>query len=285
MLIKDPATQHIVEEIFRRYFSTYSKKDTVNYILSKYAGEPNAPTMYQVNRMLTCETYAGRKYGIDNYCEPYITWEQYKKIVDISDAKIIPHQTEPFLFSSMIKCPICGKNMSGFVKRQKLKDGSMSEYKRYRCGAKFTEYHNGACISESVIEIYLLENIMGELDRELLQIKSKEKDLKKRPAANPAKIQDEINRLNIMYQKGRINDEYYDSQYSKLKKKLADVQQPQNLASLGAFKPIIQTLDEGWREMYDKLDIKHKKAFWKGLIKAIYIDKKSRKICGFKFIL
>lgn len=26
MLIKDPATQHIVEEIFRRYFSTYSKK-------------------------------------------------------------------------------------------------------------------------------------------------------------------------------------------------------------------------------------------------------------------
>jgi len=37
--------------------------------------------------------------------------------------------------------------------------------------------------------------------------------------------------------------------------------------------------------MYYELDIKHKKAFWKDLIEAIYVDKESRKLCGFKFLL
>lgn len=284
-LIKDPATQHIVEDTFKHYFSTYSKNATIEYILDKYSGDPNAPTMYQVNRILTCETYAGRKYGIDNYCEPYITLKKHEQIISVCDAKIIPHQNEPFLFSSMIKCPICGRNMSGFTKKHTLKNGEISKYKRYRCEAKFTEFHNGACITESVIESYLLNNIMGELNKELLQIKTREKENKKKPASNPVKIQEEINRLNVMYQKGRIDDEYYDKQYSKLKQKLSDAQHPQKVTSLEAYKPIIQTLNDGWMEMYHTLDIKHKKAFWKGLIEAIYIDKESRKLCGFKFLL
>lgn len=130
-LIKDPATEHIVNDIFEQYFTTYSKKATVHYILSKYAGSPVCPTMYQVNRILKCSTYAGQMYGIEDYCPAYITMDQYRKIQSVSDAKIIPHQTEPFLFSSMVKCPVCGKNMNGFVKRQRLKSGEISEYKRY----------------------------------------------------------------------------------------------------------------------------------------------------------
>ena len=285
-LVKDPETKYIVEDTIEHYFSCYSKKATVKYILSKYANEQNPPTMYQINRILTCETYTGRKYGIDNYCEAYITQEQYKKIVSTSDAKIIPHQTKPFLFSSMIKCPICGKNMSGFVKRQKLKNGNVSEYKRYRCGAKFTAYHNGACISESVIEAYLLDNVMGELNLELLQIKTKEQEEKqKKPASNPVKIMNEINRLNLMYQKGRIDDEYYDKQYAILNEKLSAAQQPQEHRTIENYTSIMETLNDGWYEMYKKLDITHKKAFWKGIIKEIYIDKESRQICGFKFLL
>ena len=37
--------------------------------------------------------------------------------------------------------------------------------------------------------------------------------------------------------------------------------------------------------MYHKLDIVHKKAFWKGVIKEIYVDPESRKVCGFKFMV
>ncbi len=282
-LVKDPATEHIVNEIFDYYFTTYSKKATVQHILSKYAGLPVCPTMYQVNRVLTCETYTGTMYGIEDYCPAYITGEQSGRIRSISDSKIIPHQTEPFLFSSMIKCPVCGRNMNGFVKRQKLKSGGTSEYKRYRCGAKFTEYHNGACISESVVEEYLLSHAMEQLELNILNMQQQQKKLAKKPDKS-ASIRAELERLNNMYQKGRIKEEYYDEQYALLSGKLENcTASPEITASLEAYRAISRILSDGWQEMYLKLDIRHKKAFWKDIIREINVDAESRKICGFHF--
>ena len=279
-LVKDPATQHIVEDIFDHYFSCWSKKDTVKYIISKYGD--NSPTMYQINWILKSETYTGKLHGIDDYCEAYITAAQFQKIATVSDSKIIPHQTEPFLFSSMIKCPVCGKNMNGFVKRQKLKSGGISEYKRYRCGAKFTEFHSGACISESIIEEYLLSHVMEQLASELLEAKKKLDNFKPRNEA--AGIRQELDRLNLMYQKGRISDDYYDEQYDKLNIKLAEALSSENIIPIQAYQPIQNALRDNWKEIYADLDASHKKSFWKSIIKEIYVDEKSRKICGFRFL-
>lgn len=282
-LIKDPDTEHIVNDIFNQYFSTYSKKATVHYILSKYAGSPVCPTMYQVNRILKCPTYTGQMYGIDNYCPAYITLEQYQKIQSISDSKIIPHQIEPFLFSSMVKCPICGKNMNGFVKREHLKSGKISEYKRYRCGAKFTEYHNGACISESVIEKYLLDHVEDEINAKIVALSKQQKKLMEKPDMS-AGIRAEIDRLNIMYQKGRIKEAYYDEQYARLSEKLESCRPANEItASLEAYKTLSRNFSEEWQQMYINLDISHKKAFWKEIIQEINVNPQTRKVCGFRF--
>ncbi len=282
-LIKDPKTEHIVEDIFDHYFTTYSKKATVNYITAKYANSPIRPTMYQVNRILNCTTYAGQMYGIEHYCPAYITMEQFLKIKSVSDSKIIPHQTEPFLFSSMIKCPICAKNMNGFVKRQHLKSGATSEYKRYRCGRKFSEYHNGACLSESMIEKYLLNHIVEQLQTHTLELMQKQKLPTQKPDKS-ASIHAELDRLNNMYQKGRIKESYYDEQYTLLSEKLASCFPAAEVISpLEAPKAIFSAFLEGWQEMYHKLDISHKKAFWKEILKEIHVDAESRKICGFQF--
>lgn len=282
-LIKDPSTEHIVKDIFEYYFTTYSKKATVQHILSKYADSPVCPTMYQVNRILKCSTYTGEMYGIPDYCPAYISPEQHRKIQTISDSKIIPHQPEPFLFSSMIKCPVCGKNMNGFVKRHHLKSGSVSEYKRYRCGAKFTEYHNGACISESVVENYLLNHVVEQVQADMLELAQKQKELQKQPDKS-ASIRAEMERLNNMYQKGRIKEAYYDEQYAILSEKL-DACPPVNdiIISLEAYKALSGAFSEGWQEMYYGLDAAHKKAFWKEIIREINVDAESRKICGFHF--
>lgn len=282
-LIKDPATEHIVNDIFEYYFTTYSKKATVHHILSKYADSPVCPTMYQVNRVLKCDTYTGTMHGIEDYCPAYITTEQFRKIQTVSDSKIIPHQTEPFLFSSMVKCPICGRNMNGFVKRQKLKSGGISEYKRYRCGAKFTEYHGGACISESVIEEYLMTHAVEQLELKILSLQQQQKKLLKQPDKSAA-IRAEIERLNNMYQKGRIKEDYYDEQYAILSEKLEHcIPASDIITSLKAYRAISSLFSEGWQEMYHNLDIKHKKAFWKDIIREINVDATSRKICGFVF--
>ena len=282
-LIKDPETAPIVEDIISYYFTTYSKKATVSHILAKYAGSPVCPTMYQVNRILNCETYTGRKYGIEDYCPAYMTKEQFNKIQSVSDAKIIPHQAEPFLFSSMIKCPICGKNMNGFVKRQCLKSGGLSEYKRYRCGAKFTEYHNGACLSESVVEKYLTTHVVDRIRSDMLSLMQKQKAQQRQPDRSAA-IRAELDRLNNMYQKGRIKEEYYDEQYSLLTEKLESCKPAADInATLEAYMALSDAFSEGWVEIYQKLDIRHKKAFWKEIIKEIHVDPDSRKICGFSF--
>lgn len=279
-LVKDPKTRHIVEEIFEHYFSTWSKKETVSYIISKYGDE--SPTMYQINRILSCETYTGKMYNIENYCEAYITMEQFKKIKQVSDSKIIPHQTEPFLFSSMIICPVCSKKMNGFVKRQKLKNGSTSEYKRYRCGAKFTEFHNGACVTENVIERYLMDHVMEQLQAELMEARKKEQ---KSPANLSKGIQSEIDRLNNMYQKGRISDDYYDEQYAVLSERLKDAQKKEQIIPIETYHHIQEMLCNDWLDMYVDLDATHKKAFWKTIIKEIYVDANTRKISGFKFLV
>ena len=280
-LIKDPDTRHIVEDIFEHYFATFSKRGTVTYIVSRYGDQ--APTPYQINRILTNDVYTGRKYDIDNYCEAYITPEQYKKICEVSDSKTIPFQGSPFLFSSMIVCPICGKRFTGFVKRQKLRNGGVSEYKRYRCSAKFTEYHDGACISESVIEAYLLSHVMEQLEIELLQAREK---MKSSPAKNvSAGIRQELNRLNTMYQKGRISESYYDEQYTLLSDRLTAALATENIVPIQAYRPIQDVLRDGWMQIYADLDISHKKAFWKSIIRNIYIDPHTRKVCGFSFLV
>lgn len=280
-LIKDPQTSIIVQDIFDHYFTSYSKKDTVKYIIEKYGDR--SPSIYQINRILKSETYMGRMFDTEGYCEPYITAAQFNKIRTISNSKIIPHQTEPFIFSSMIKCPVCGKNMNGFVKRTKLKNGSISEYKRYRCGAKFTEYHNGACISESVIEAYLLSNVVEHLHINILHMVQQQKKEKQRPNKSTS-IKSELERLNVMYQKGRIKDDYYDEQYEILTEKLKQYETVDNsTAVLETYKALSDIFTDGWQEMYASLDATHKKAFWKEIISEINVDKISRKICGFKF--
>ncbi len=280
-LIKDPKTQHIVEDVFKTYFSIYSKKGTIRRIKEIY-GE-DAPTMYQINRILSSETYAGIMFGIDDYCPAYITREQFFKIQQISDSKIIPHQTEPFIFSSLIKCPVCGRNMSGFVKRQKLKNGDVSEYKRYRCGAKFTEFHNGACISESVIEEYLLSNIVSQLETDMMNMQNRVQRVSHKNKISA--IRAEIDRLNLMFQKGRIKEAYYEEEYNRLETLLKDCEPQQEIVSLESYKALSETFKSGWQEIYHKLDASHKKAFWKGIIKEIHVNKESHKISGFVFRL
>lgn len=280
-LIKDPNTRHIVEDIYDRYFTTFSKKEVIRYITAKY-GE-NSPTMYQINRILNSETYAGIMHGIEDYCEPYITKEQLLKIKKISDSKIIPHQVEPFLFSSMIKCPVCGKNMSGFVKRQKLKSGKISEYKRYRCGAKFTQFHNGACISESVVEEYLLQNVSRILEERTLSLKQKQKVLPQKN--NTHNLKQELERLNLLFLKGRIKEAYYEEQYASLTEKIKDLEEDSIIITLNAYKSISETLSGDWKSLYASLDAAHKKSFWKEIIQEINVHPISHKVCDFQFMV
>ena len=94
-----------------------------------------------------------------------------------------------------------------------------------------------------------------------------------------------MERLNILFQKGRIPMEYYDEQYTKLEKDLAEEQASNPVITVASFAPIKKKLSGSWRELYDQLDYTHRKAFWKSIIKEIHVDPHTHKICGFKFLV
>ena len=40
-----------------------------------------------------------------------------------NDVPVVFQRDEPYIFSSLIKCPWCGNNYTGYRKKQKLKNG------------------------------------------------------------------------------------------------------------------------------------------------------------------
>ncbi|MCI6629745.1 MAG: recombinase family protein, partial [Lachnospiraceae bacterium] len=278
---KDETVSHIVEDAFDRYFKTFSIRDVIRYVNLKY-GE-DAPSNNIVDRLFKNEKYCGRFKDNPNWCEPYITREQYEQIRLIGTAKQNTAHYEPYLFTSLIKCPVCGNNFTGYRKKQKLKNGGESIYIKYRCGNKFNR-HGGASILEKTVEKYLIENVLIYLQRDIRNLKSIMENEQINSKCNLKGIEDEMNRLNVMYQKGRITDTFYDSQYELLERKLAE---------LSSLRDIKQTIDKrenllsffqgNWIDLYNSLDAANKKVFWKKYIKDIQVDRETRKLCGFHF--
>lgn len=280
---KDESKAHIVDDIFNHYFSCFSKKNTIAYIQDKYREE--SPTAYQINRILTHDLYAGIYDGSPNYCKPYITMEQLQTIRNVCSSKTYSSATHDiYLFGQLLKCPHCSATMTGFKKHQKLKSGSSSFYKRYRCSRKYNKHSGGACISESVIEEYMLNHVSQELEKRIFEIKQREKS-SVHQQDNSWKIKAEIDRLNLLFQKGRISEEYYDEQYSDLENKLKKEINKSKIISVEDYKKIKTDLSGNWRKLYQELDTEHQKVFWKRIIKEIYIDSDTHKICGFDFLV
>lgn len=278
-LVKDENTSRIVEEFFSYYLSCFSKRKTILHILEVYG--PNAPSPQMMDKMTKKEVYCGRR-GTDlNYCDPYITPEQFELIQKVCSSKTYSGSNERYIFSQLMKCPYCGATMTGFVKKHKLKNGQVNRYKRYRCSKKFDAHPSGICISESVIEEYMLNHVCEGFHKKMFEIKSIER--KKEKKNRTASIRSELDRLNIQFQKGRISETYYDEQYifleEKLKKNLEEESE-----TVADYAYIQEVFSGDWKEVYEKLDAEHKNTFWKRIIKEIHLDRETHTISGFSFL-
>ena len=280
-LVKDESVSHIVEDAYQYYFTCYSIRSTLHYLKAKYGD--NAPSSNQIDRFFKNETYAGKDKDNLNYCEPYITLEQFQKIRQITVRKTYSMGNhDPYLFSSLIKCPWCGNNYTGYRKKHKLKNGGESVYIKYRCGNKFNR-HSCAHLTEHIIEEYMLTHVCARLDAELAQIEFNRQQ-RANNTENPEILRNEMERLNILFQKGRITERYYDEQYELLEKKLSEIDKASKYLSQESYGDLIRAFSGNWQDLYLQLDKPHKQAFWKSTIKDIQIDKETHQICGFNFL-
>lgn len=278
-LRKDEATSDIVEEMFRYYLGCMNKRKTYNHLIELFGNR--VPPYGTFAKLFSREAYMGTVQGIQDACEPYITRDEFNLIQKVSDTKVYTEENETYFFSGLIKCPVCGKNLSGYIKKNKKKNGKTFLYKSYRC------YHHmknrrlcscGMTIHESVAEKYMLEHVPAELDT-MIQLQ----ESKKHKEINQGKLislQAELERLNIQFQKGRISESYYDEQYDMLKEKI-DTEKSSSAGSVIA-EYVTELLSGNWICLYDQLDPAHKSSFWKTVVSEINVDE-SHKLCGFKF--
>lgn len=286
-IVKDPEKESVVNEIFNYYFSHRTKIGTVKYINEKYGH------VLTINVMLTmCSHtfYYGSYRGNDNYCPAYITKEQYDFMQEINrkNIKIKEQQQkqDPYLFTGLLICPECGRRLGSA--RKKSRSGN-DYYRYYRC---VNHYTNRLCsyskaINERVSEDWLLDNLPSILEYKKVIIEkiNENKTLPKK--TDIEKYRKELERINNMYQKGRIDEDKYDSEYLRISAIIKE--QEKELAYIPAaqksYKKIEQALSGDWKEIYLALDREHKRIFWQSIIESIECNTESGSIKSVNFLL
>lgn len=268
-LEKDMEQAKRLYDILDHFEMHQSKSATLAYHNSKYD-----PISYgTLTNLLTDTLLHGEYKGVQDYVMPWITKARFDNIQSILQRNSRNHPTPDrvFLFSGMIKCHCCGRNMTGnYYHRNRITPIFHYRCNQYRLDKKCA---NNLTLNEKKIEAQLLDNLEQYIKNEIVRVKTIKE--KKSPAIDHTKkiteLKKEIQRLNTMYRKGRIEDEEYDRDYAELEKelkKLESVEAPEE-KDLTA---LVKILESDYRTMYEALDKPHRKAFWRKLIQEFTVD-------------
>lgn len=272
-LIKSKEHEEMTLDILDFFETHQSKAATLGYINIKYGMKM---VMNSLTRLLTDTLLYGEYKGMPDYVEPYITKERFDRIQDIMkrNARYSSVNDRTFLFSGLIKCPCCGNNLSG----NWGKTNGKYEVYSYRCNAhrvrKICSFNKS--ISERKIEKQLLDNLEQYITTEIARVETIEEiQPKSNNAIKVEKLKAEMERLNMMFRKGRIEEEEYDAEYYKLEKQLKkiDIVEKPIKRDLDSIKGILET---DYRGIYEKLTRENKKAFWRSFIKEFVLDENKK---------
>lgn len=263
-MVKDSEKEEIVKDIYEHYKNYTNYCACAKYINKKYN---LSFTNNTIKKIIRSTYYYGEYRGNKNFCEPYIDkadWDklQIKKTVIRSD----PNKRTEILFSGMIRCPHCNRLMRSCQKSPK----SGKVYRYFHC-----EYHStGLCDFKKIkSELLIEEMLIKHIDKYLASMESsikEKKDKKKKTENNIEKYKQELERLNTMFLKGRISEEFYDAEYLRINELIAQIET--NTMSQGHIINIQEVFYDSWKEMYNELDKLEKKLFWRGIIKEIIVD-------------
>lgn len=249
-VVKDKEKEAEVLWILREYSRTLSARATA-FEFEKVWGYSRGEK--SIRMLIKNPMLYGSYRGNDNYCEPYITKEEWCKL-NSHWKNPVRTTTKDYLFSGLLKCPICSGNITGRANNYGYIYYSCKRHNNRKC--KFSGQ-----VSEVKIEQMLLDDIDTLLADAKVDAKPKKKTVKK-------DYKSELDRLNYAWQKGRISVEDYDKQYDNIMSQIKEQEKPSNKVD---FKAIERLLSENWRNIYSELDRSHKKDFWHSIIKEIHI--------------
>lgn len=268
-VVKNPETEQIAVDMLEYIKKSGSVRKTVIYINEKY----NLKICYDSMRhYLMNEKYYGYYRGIENYCEPYITKQEFEEIQSLVKRNVKNNKKYDYIFSGLLKCPNCGCRLSGFQQMStKPKYNRRYKYPSYRCNHshndKLCNYHKYP--HENVIENYLINNIQDEI-KKIIQKNENAEDNKniKVNKIDKEKIKAKLSRLTDLYIDGMILREKYDQEFEKLNLLLQESEKQiiEEKRDLSQYKEL---LNSDALSLYSKLNNSSKRMFWAKYIEYI----------------
>lgn len=271
-LVKHPDLKDAVEEFWELAVKYQNVSKAAKIVNADYGLNRDVILWHRTS---TKEVYTGRYKGVEDYCEPYVSYEDWKALQERPKIKKT-QRGRVFLFTGLMKCPICGRMLtSNFGSRVNL-DGTRKEYFRYRC-----KRYQGDCtfkksVIEDKLEAYLLDNLEALLEGEIAKIKVEQAKPKKKKKTDVAKLREQLRRLNVAYIAGNKPDEEYLAETKELNEKIkkAEEAERENVANKDT-EPWERVLQTDFRGIYEELNLEERRRFWRGLIKQIYVTEEA----------
>ena len=268
-VVKDEEQEEFINDIFSYFFNALSVRSTFLYAKEKH----NYSHCFQsFTRIFKNEIYIGTYKDNTNYCEPYLTKEQYDIIQRHLDKTPKKTPTDRvYIFSGLVECGTCGCAMGGESRKKKRKMGD-TYYKFYRCNNKRINKNcdNSHVIFESTLERYLLDNLIPEANKYLLELNVSSNGPKK---VNVSSLYEELDRLNYIFQKNRISIDDYDRQYEEIENK---IKAAESSAPITDTSYLLELKELDLEAYYHKLNDESKRSFWRKYIsKIVYNEDKT----------
>lgn len=265
--VKDPETEHIVEEFLQRALAT-NIAQAGQEMNQKYNLEFGYRFWWGLTRR---DFYFGEYRGIEGFSPAYITKEEAMALRNTQTSYRKAQKDRIYLFSGLLICPTCGRRLKAKCGGTSKKYPNM-EYFYYRCARSNVGNCDFTPVSERNIEKYLLENVRSEMEKYIASTEAEQNIAKntKQKKSDVEKLQEKLRRTNVAFFAGNMTDEEYAAQTKEIKDQIAKAQieevKAQKPVDTEAIKALLST---DFEAIYQTLAREEQRILWRTIIDQI----------------
>jgi len=261
-LIKDPETRQACQD----FWDIMIKYNNLNMAI-RHMGH-----MYGISkdwkswrRMTQSDFYCGVHRGVADYCDPYVSVEDFLRLQETKPQKATASGSV-YLFRGLMRCPECGHKLCGDSNKK-----SYGVYKSYRCTIRCRGCSFKKSVAEKKLEKYLLDNLEDYLRKDIARVELEQRQPKPKPKTDVTKLKEKRRRLTVAYMAGNVPDDEYLRDDAELKKLIerAEAEAPPKPRDAA---PLREVLEMDFKEVYTALTEDERQAFWSRIIKEIEVN-------------
>ena len=271
-LVKDPVTEAAMTAFWEYTMKYNSVRRAGAMVNEEFDTNRAAKEWLRTGRN---EIYCGTFENIPDFCPAYVSREDWEKIQDRKNSIKKARAWNVYLFSGLIRCPVCGHTLKATYKT--YPNDRTIKYNAYRCnhGRDNTGCTYRSSVSEKKTEKYLLTHIREMLEEYIVQAGLETAKAKKKRVIkfDVAKAKEQLRRLNVAYFAGNIADDEYTSMATKLKEDIAKAMEAHDqegkAPDVGKLRSF---LDTDFEAIYNTLEQEDQRRLWRSIIKEIHVE-------------